>query len=66
MGLKKDYDLERDKKNVREYQSVKTEEDMRREYPDYDERKIIEKRIEQGAYSCLDEFGEPIWNHDAI
>ena len=53
MGLKKDYDLERDKKNVREY-------------PDYDERKIIEKRIEQGAYSCLDEFAEALWNDDAI
>ena len=60
------FDIEKDKKDVKEYQSVDSEEFIQEKHPEYDSGTIIDERIKQGAYSCLDEFAEALWNDDAI
>lgn len=63
---KRKFDPEQDIKIVIEYQSVDSELEMSMKRPDLGDLDIRNKRIEQGAYSCLDEFGEALWNDDAI
>ena len=63
---KRKFDPEQDIKIVIEYQSVDSELEMSMKRPDLGDLDIRNKRIEQGAYSCLDEFAEALWNDDAI
>ena len=62
---KRKFDPEQDIKIVIEYQSVNSELEMSMKRPDLGDLDIRNKRIEQGAYSCLDEFAEALWNDDA-
>ena len=43
------FDIEKDKKDVKEYQSVDSEEFIQEKHPEYDSGTIIDERIKQGG-----------------